>query len=206
MRGSRDKGQAFPIYIVTVAGLLFAAFAFFAISQAAVVRSNAQKAADAAALAAAGDARDHLLPGLDFTKLKPEDWRDILDGRLFDGMGACGAARAFASDNGATATCEAALPSFTVEATTETGVGNSVVPGIAGTRGTAKATARIDPRCVLGSAPAPGGEPPAEGSPPPKPDPVEILCRGGDVIHFDPSKPDPWRTLARSLFDVRLVH
>ncbi|MET9695970.1 pilus assembly protein TadG-related protein [Streptomyces sp. NPDC006529] len=206
MHASGDRGQAFPIYIVTVAGLLFAAFAFFAISQAAVVRSGAQKAADAAALAAAGDARDHLVPGLDLTKLKPEEWGRLLDGRLFDAAGACAAAADFAASNGATASCESALPSFTVEATTNAGVGSSVVPGISGTRGTAKATARIEPRCTLGSEPVPGGEPPSDGSPPPKSDPVDIRCRGGNVIHLDPSKPDPWRTLARSLFDVRLVH
>ncbi|MEK8144688.1 pilus assembly protein TadG-related protein [Streptomyces sp. M10(2022)] len=41
-----------------VVGLLFLAFAFFAVGQASATRNGAQGAADAAALAAAQDARD----------------------------------------------------------------------------------------------------------------------------------------------------
>lgn len=81
---SGDRGQAFPIYVVALVGLLFAALALFVVGQASVTRSNAQGAADAAALAAARDARDHLLPGLDLALLKPEEWEDVLGGkRLF---------------------------------------------------------------------------------------------------------------------------
>lgn len=57
-----DAGQAFPIYVVMVAGLLFLAFAFFAVGKASATRNEAQGAADAAALAAAQDARDTLGP------------------------------------------------------------------------------------------------------------------------------------------------
>ncbi|MFJ7202010.1 pilus assembly protein TadG-related protein [Streptomyces sp. NPDC098789] len=195
-----DQGQAFPVYIVVVAGMLFAAFAFFAVGQAALTRSNAQGAADAAALAAAGDARDHLLPGLDFTKLKPEDWKKILDGNWFDAAGACGAAAGFAAQNDASSTCTSAMPRFTVQVRTNGTVGRSVIPGTSSLHGTATATAVIEPRCQLG--------PPASGAggSPDKPDPVEIRCTGGSVITFDPLNPDPWRILARSLFDVRLVN
>ena len=59
-RSPRDDGQAFPIYITVVGGLLFLAFAYFAVGQAAVNRNGAQTAADAAALAAAQEARDQL--------------------------------------------------------------------------------------------------------------------------------------------------
>jgi len=41
-----------------IAGLLFLAFAFFAVAQAGTVRNGGQSAADAAALAAAQDDRD----------------------------------------------------------------------------------------------------------------------------------------------------
>ncbi|MET3983205.1 pilus assembly protein TadG-related protein [Streptomyces sp. PvR034] len=195
-----DQGQAFPVYIVVVAGMLFAAFAFFAVGQAALTRSNAQGAADAAALAAAGDARDHLLPGLDFTKLGPEDWARILDGNWLDAAGACGAAASFAAQNDASSTCTPAMPRFTVQVRTNGTVGRSVIPGTSSMHGTATATAVIESRCRLG--------PPASGAggSSDKPDPVEIRCTGGSVITFDPLNPDPWRILARSLFDVRLVN
>jgi hypothetical protein len=39
-----DAGQAFPIYIVVVGGLLFLAFAYFAVGQAAANRNGAQTA------------------------------------------------------------------------------------------------------------------------------------------------------------------
>lgn len=61
-RHRSDQGQAFPIYIAMVAGLLFLAFAFFAVGKASVTRNGAQGAADAAALAAAQQARDEIGP------------------------------------------------------------------------------------------------------------------------------------------------
>ncbi|MEW2139718.1 pilus assembly protein TadG-related protein [Streptomyces sp. NPDC005409] len=208
-----DQGQAFPIYVVLVAGLLFAALAFFTVGQASVVRSDAQGAADAAALAAARDARDHLVPGLHLPTLKPEDWKDVLEGgRLYAG-GACDAARDFAAKNGATARCGPPHPPrFTVEVTTSRTVGDSVVPGVSGQHGTANATAVVEPRCQLsGRVPAPDPSPPPTPSPSPspggheKPASVEITCKGGGVITFDPAKPQPWSALARTLFAVRLV-
>ncbi|WP_329380006.1 pilus assembly protein TadG-related protein [Streptomyces sp. NBC_01351] len=201
LRSRDERGQAFPIYVVVVAGLLFAALAFFAVGQASIVRSDAQGAADAAALAAAGDARDHLVPGIDLLTLKPEDWKKVLEGDLLYAGGACGAARDFAAKNDATADCFADPPRFRVEAKTTGTVGDSVVPGVSGRHGTGNATAVIEPRCQLGApvaepSPSPGGEE--------KPSSVEIKCKGG-VIKFDPAKPEPWSTLARKLFAVRLV-
>ena len=55
-----DAGQAFPIYITVVGGLLFLALAYFAVGQATVNRGGAQTAADAASLAAAQYVRYHL--------------------------------------------------------------------------------------------------------------------------------------------------
>ncbi|MFD7555553.1 pilus assembly protein TadG-related protein [Streptomyces sp. NPDC059835] len=204
----RDRGQAFPIYVVVVAGLLFAALAFFVVGQASVVRSDAQGAADAAALAAAGDARDHLVPGVDLLALKPEDWKKVLEGDLLYAGGACGAARDFATRNDATADCEPDLPRFKVAVTTTRTVGDSVVPGAAGQPGKANATAVIESRCHLGTVVAePSPSPPP--SPPPageeKPASVEIKCKGGEIIKFDPAKPESWSTLARKFFAVRLI-
>ncbi|MER7337884.1 pilus assembly protein TadG-related protein [Streptomyces sp. NPDC000075] len=207
-----DGGQAFPAYVVVVAGLLLAALAFFVIGQASVTRSDAQGAADAAALAAAQDARDHLVPGLVLSELQPKDWAEVLKGNRF-GTGGCGKADDFAERNGAKASCRASGLSFTVAVETTRTVGDSVIPGTEGMHGTADATAVIEPRCHLGELPvpvptssAPAGEtpPPADGGSPKVPT-VKIQCKGGKEITFDPAKPDPWRTLGRSLFDVRLT-
>lgn len=186
--------------------MLFAALAFFAVGQASVTRSNAQGAADAAALAAAREARDHLAPGLVLADLQIKGWEDVLDGKLFDMTGACGEARAFAERNDATATCtRPSALTFAVTVETNDTVGKSVIPGTDTMHGTADATAVIEPRCHLGRPASPGEE-----SPPPEggtegPALVGIVCKGGKQISFDPSKPDPWRTLSRSLFDVRLT-
>ncbi|GLV95633.1 hypothetical protein Slala04_70860 [Streptomyces lavendulae subsp. lavendulae] len=201
----RDRGQAFPIYVVVVAGLLFAALAFFAVGQASVTRSNAQGAADAAALAAALEARDNLVPGLDLALLKPKDWEDVLDGgRLYLSKG-CEEAPDFAARNDATARCTRTALSFTVEVRTNRTVGKSVIPDTDSMHGTANATAVIEPRCHLGSPtpPTQPADPPDAGSEDPAL--IKIRCRGGKEVDFDPLKPNPWRTLARTLFDVRLA-
>ncbi|MGW6405789.1 pilus assembly protein TadG-related protein [Streptomyces vinaceus] len=210
-RGLRDdRGQAFPIYAVAVVGLLFAALAFFAVGQAGVTRSNAQGAADAAALAAARDARDHLLPGLDFAKFEPEDWERILRGELLDSTGSCAEASSFAAKNDASATCTPRARGFEVEVTTNGTVGKSVVPGTDSVHGQAKATAAIESRCTLNVAPAPAPSPSPTSTRGPTPTPAPALpvtfkCKGGKDLVVDPSKPDPWRKIARTLFDVRLV-
>lgn len=211
LRGLRDdRGQAFPIYAVAVVGLLFAALAFFVVGQAGVTRSNAQGAADAAALAAARDARDHLVPGLDFARFEAEDWERILRGELLDTTGSCAEASSFAAKNDASATCSPRSRGFAVEVTTNGTVGKSVVPGTGSVHGQAKATAAIEPRCTLDAAPAPAPTPsptPTQGpTPAPTPAlPVTFKCKGGKDLVVDPSKPDPWRKIARTLFDVRLV-
>ncbi|MEU6294444.1 pilus assembly protein TadG-related protein [Streptomyces erythrochromogenes] len=201
----RDRGQAFPIYVLVVAGLLFAALAFFAVGQASVTRSNAQGAADAAALAAAREARDNLVPGLDLSALKPEDWEEVLDGGSLYLANGCSAASGFAAKNDATARCTRVALSFTVEVRTNGTVGESVIPGTDSMHGTANATAVIEPRCYLGSlaAPTPPADPPTTGSE--EPAPIKIRCKGGKDIDFDPLKANPWRTLARVLFNVRLA-
>ncbi|TDU76297.1 pilus assembly protein TadG-related protein [Streptomyces sp. KS 21] len=205
-----DRGQAFPIYIVVVAGLLFAALAFFVVGMAGATRSNAQGAADAAALAAAREARDNVFLGLDLLSLKPADWEEIVNGDLLKGDGACGKAVDFAALNDATAECEPTIPEFTVAVTTKGTVGNSVVPGSGDMQGKATAKARIEPRCSLRSAPTPAPTPTLTPAPTPSPSPspgegsVTFVCRG-KTLTLDPTKPGPLSQLARALFTVRLV-
>jgi hypothetical protein len=146
-----DAGQAFPIYIVVVAGLLFLAFAYLAVGQAAANRNGAQTAADAAALAAAQDTRDQLADKWVDVVLDPTQWQDILDGdaAVLDG---CGRAYELAAQNDATGTDCAAQPErpgYTVEVQTNKPVGDSIVPGTENTFAKASATAVIEPLCTF---------------------------------------------------------
>jgi hypothetical protein len=96
-----DAGQAFPIYITVVAGLLFLAFAYVAVGQAAVNRGGTQTAADAAALAAAQDTRDQLAGKWVENVLDPTKWQDIFDGIVDGTRPSCGRADQLAGQNDA---------------------------------------------------------------------------------------------------------
>ncbi|MCL3996150.1 pilus assembly protein TadG-related protein [Streptomyces lavenduligriseus] len=172
-RARHDTGQAFPIYLTVVAGLLFLALAYLAVGQAAVNRGGAQTAADAAALAAAQETRDQLA----------DLWRENLDdpaswGAIFEGAGAgdsCWRADQLAALNDAAVRCAFDAPlSYVVDARTDKSVGDSIVPGTENVHATAHARAVIEPLCTppetLPEPPGPSDEPtapPAEGSAPP---------------------------------------
>ncbi|MCX4780710.1 pilus assembly protein TadG-related protein [Streptomyces sp. NBC_01264] len=200
--GSGDRGQVLPFYAAMMACLLFAALAFVAVGMAGATRSDAQGAADAAALAAARETRDNLLVGMDLLTLTPADWEDILDGDRLDPNGACAKASDFAASNGATAECSAGVLRFTVTTETDKAVGDTVIPGTEDMKGHAAATAVIEPRCTL----KPGPTPTATPSPSATPGPVAIDCRGGGVVTVDPSTPGSLTKLARQLFNVRLIN
>ncbi|MGW2950922.1 pilus assembly protein TadG-related protein [Streptomyces eurythermus] len=170
IRARHDTGQAFPIYLTVVAGLLFLALAYLAVGQAAVNRGGAQTAADAAALAAAQETRDQLA----------DLWRENLDDpaswqAIFEGAGAgdsCWRADELAALNDAAVRCAFDTPlSYVVDARTNRSVGDSVVPGTENVHATAHARAVIEPLCTPPETrPAPPEEPtapPGEGSPPP---------------------------------------
>ncbi|WP_078616695.1 pilus assembly protein TadG-related protein [Streptomyces sp. 351MFTsu5.1] len=153
MTGSRsrdDAGQAFPIYITVVAGLLFLAFAYLAVGQAAANRNGAQTAADAAALAAALDTRDRITDKWVENILDPTKWQGIFDGVGVDFNG-CARADQLAAQNDATRLgCDAVsepYPGYTVVVRTNKTVGDSIVPGVEGKRSTESATAVIEPLC-----------------------------------------------------------
>ncbi|MDX3456948.1 pilus assembly protein TadG-related protein [Streptomyces sp. ME02-8801-2C] len=187
-----------PIYIWLTGILLFAAVAFFVFAQAASVRNGAQSAADAAALAAAQDARDEMVDGLVAAIEADDDWLDWLDGDEPVGDGAQAAAQALAADNDSSLDGEAVqvvqdgYPGFRVNIQTNYTVGNSIIPGTESMRGKAHATAVVQPRC--------------ENVPPVDPlDPFELDCDGETVTidpgHFNPDDfPD-----ASVLFSVHLV-
>ncbi|OIJ63769.1 pilus assembly protein TadG-related protein [Streptomyces mangrovisoli] len=146
----RDAGQAFPIYITVVGGLLFLAFAYLAVGQAAANRNGAQTAADAAALAAAQHTRDQLADEWKAAVLDPTKWAAIFAGSLVD-PGACARATGLAAQNDASLlSCLRLDPlTYTVEVRTNKSVGDSVVPGTENDHSTATAKAVIEPLCTF---------------------------------------------------------
>ncbi|MEV4939710.1 pilus assembly protein TadG-related protein [Streptomyces zaomyceticus] len=155
-----DAGQAFPLYIAVVGGLLLLAFAYFAVGQAAVNRSGAQTAADAAALAAAQHKRDQLADAWIEALGKPSVWPQILDGTVEGLRPSCLRANALATRNDAhVISCRADGPlAYTVTVEPDKSMGSSVLPGTEGKRFAASARAVVDPLCTSTS--------PAEDAPP----------------------------------------
>jgi hypothetical protein len=134
-----------------VAGLLFLAFAYLAVGQAAANRNGAQTAADAAALAAALDTRDALADAWVENVRDPTMWLAIFNGEgvPFDG---CGRAAELAAQNDASADCgvaEGRLPGYRVEVETNKPVGDSIVPGTEQMYSKASAVAVIEPLCTF---------------------------------------------------------
>lgn len=229
-RGRRDAGQAFPVYIVVVGGLLFLALAFFAVGQAAATRNGAQTAADAAALAAGQKYRDlltkSLLDGLRDGSYETDRaaWKDLLNGRGVLSDAACESADWFAGRNGAELSGPRCVPdswptSFAVTVTTRKAVGNSVIPMTRSTKAQSQATSVVGPRCTLavpsddGGGTAGTGDEGGKGGTDgkgkggkdgPGHAPVELRCDGKRWA----LDPDHLQDLpeASDLFSVRLAH
>ncbi|BCK68885.1 hypothetical protein Srufu_028380 [Streptomyces libani subsp. rufus] len=227
-RRRRDEGQAFPLYIVAVGGLLFLALAFFAVGQAAASRNGAQTAADAAALAAGQKYRELLresvLDGLrdGSYRTDPTAWKELLNGRGVLSPAACESAAWFAGRNGAYLSGPRCTPdswptSFAVEVTTRKPVGDSVIPATSNEHASAAAKSVVGPRCTLDPAQDDTGDTDGEdgtddeggkggkgGKDDDAPAPVEITCDGKrwtlDPRHLT-ELPD-----AADLFSVRLAH
>ncbi|WP_443054725.1 pilus assembly protein TadG-related protein [Streptomyces sp. NBC_00334] len=189
-----DAGQAFPIYITVVGGLLLLALAYFAVGQAAATRSEAQTAADAAALAAALETRDRLADEWLEYVLEPDTWQDIFDGRVPVPSG-CWRAHELAARNDASVDCQPdGLMGYRVVAETNDTVGDSIVPGTEGRKATETASAVVEARCSV--------EPPAEDA---DDEALPILsCKGGEEWDL---KPDDLSGLPKpeDLFDVHLT-
>ncbi len=181
-----------------VAGLLFLALAYLAVGQAAVNRSGAQTAADAAALAAAQNARQQLAGRWVLDLRDPTEWQDIFDGTVgIDSPDApCLRAGQLAALNDAEVRqCQPGNTlSYRVDVRTNKPVGDSVVPGTEKVKSTASARAVIKSLCTY--------DPPAAGADDtalPK-----LTCKDDRVWDLDPDhltdlpKPD-------DLFDVHLA-
>ncbi|MEW2447584.1 pilus assembly protein TadG-related protein [Streptomyces parvulus] len=188
-----DAGQAFPIYITVVGGLLFLALAYFAVGQAAATRSEAQTAADAAALGAAMETRDRLADQWLANITEPDTWLDIFEGRV-PVPNSCWRAGELAARNDASVECEPdGLLGYTVSAETNDTVGDTIVPGTEDQTATETATAVIDARCSF--------KPPTEDA---ADDELPTLsCKGEDWE----LEPDDLLDLPKpeDLFDVHLA-
>ncbi|MFE6196515.1 pilus assembly protein TadG-related protein [Streptomyces sp. NPDC057838] len=190
-----DAGQAFPIYITVVGSLLFLAFAYFAVGQAAVNRNGAQTAADAAALAAAQDRRDVLAGAWVQNLLDPNKWRDIFEGNDGAGGSSCGRAHQLAAQNDArVVNCTEGLLRITVEVETNKSVGDSIIPGTEERKSNAFATAVIDSRCDF----KPPAADPGEKALP------RLSCKGVDW-DLKPDSPPEILPKPEDLFDVHLA-
>ncbi|MFI6947285.1 pilus assembly protein TadG-related protein [Streptomyces sp. NPDC050422] len=215
-----DRGQAFPIYIVMVAGLLFLAFAFFAVGQASATRNGAQGAADAAALAAAQDARKDLGVPLLAALRTPDGLREFLSDYRY-GRAGCGRAQQLAGDNRSDLFSGDSLRDscswdegflrdrVTARIKTRYTVGDSVIPGTEKRHATAQATAVIEFRCSpkIRDVPddEPGGDDGADkGSEASLPIVTLSDCDGQDVP-IDLGDDDPLAGLSKLIFAVHLI-
>jgi hypothetical protein len=201
---------------VVVAGLLFLAFAYLAVGQAAANRNGAQTAADAAALAAAQDTRDQLAGAWVENVRDPTQWEAIFDGIAQGLTPSCWRAYELAAQNDASVeSCDSDGPlGYTVGVRTNKAVGDSVVPGTESVRSRATASAVIEPLCTF-DLPDPGegqgegegqGQGEGEGEGQGEADVVlpQLTCEGSRDWALDPDDltglPEP-----QDLFDVHLV-
>lgn len=218
-KASSDRGQAAPLYITAVVGLLFVALLFFAFGKADASRNTTQSAADAAALAAAQESRDQLKG--DF--LDPDFLKDVFSGDLIGTADGCQAASRFAQLNGARQlTCkqlEDGRWGFTVRVESSKPVGDTILPGTDTQHAKAHATAVVEPRCTFDPEAPPSddastlpdgedGEGDAgEGNPGDdkgkEPSPGKITCDDGEW-QIDPDHLDLLPDMA-DLFTVRLA-
>ncbi|WP_121748965.1 pilus assembly protein TadG-related protein [Streptomyces sp. E2N166] len=190
-----DTGQAFPIYITVVGGLLFLAFAYFAVGQASANRNGAQTAADAAALAAAQDTRDQLAEVWVNDIGDPTRWQSIFEGDVA-GLGpSCWRGEQLAARNDARVlSCNPeGLLGFAVEVETDRPVGDSIVPGTEDKRSRASATAVIEAECTF--------ELPSEAA---EGDALPQLTCGEEQWDLDPENPGDLPK-PEELFDVHLA-
>ncbi|MGW2860272.1 pilus assembly protein TadG-related protein [Streptomyces sp. NPDC001205] len=209
-----DRGQAFPIYITVVAGLLFLAFAYFAWGQASVKRNEAQTAADAAALAAAQDARGNLRTDL-LGVTDPQKLKDLVDGKIGSGTHSCDAATRLADTNGATlsqgAGCHADVyrgdTAYFVKVESRKPVGKSVIAATEDKKATASAVAVIQPRCRVEEGDTPSQSPgPGQDKGQDQGKGYKFVCDGRPDIPFDLAHLADLLPSAADLFSVHLVN
>ncbi|MFE4451980.1 pilus assembly protein TadG-related protein [Streptomyces sp. NPDC056796] len=146
-----EAGQAAPLYVTAVVGLLFLALIFFAFGEADVRRNGAQTAADSAALAAAQESRS-----LEEAELRAHISDRVYLAYLFNGPfpgthSGCAQASGFAAQNDATRlACSPVFGGrwgFEVGVRSNKGMSANLVPGAKGKHATASSVAVVESRC-----------------------------------------------------------
>ncbi|AEN12098.1 MULTISPECIES: pilus assembly protein TadG-related protein [unclassified Streptomyces] len=208
-RTHRESGQAAPLYITAVAGLLFLALIFFAFGEADVKRNGAQSAADAAALAAAQESRDALREALMSNLLDGSYLQEIFSGDFLGTYSGCGQAQRFAARNDAghvQCSMESNRWGFRVEVESNKGMSAGLVPGVEGKRATATAVAVVEPRCVFRPNEEADDPPldPGEADDEEKPSPGKLVCDDMKDWVIDPEHLDLVPDMA-DLFTARLA-
>lgn len=149
----RESGQAAPLYITAVVGLLFLALIFFAFGEADVRRNGAQSAADAAALAAAQESRSREAMDLRAHILDRVYLALVFNGPYPGTHNGCAQASRFAAQNDAMSVdCRMLFDGrwgFTVGVRSNKGMSANLVPGTEGKHATASSVAVVDPRCTF---------------------------------------------------------
>ncbi|WP_405899630.1 pilus assembly protein TadG-related protein [Streptomyces sp. NBC_00727] len=205
-----ESGQATPLYIAAVTGLLFVALIFLTFGEADIQRNGAQGAADAAALAAAKESRSLLAPDLE-AHLADPDYLDSVFNAAFAGVpgAACGKASEFAALNKASGVrCRPLTDGrwgYEVSLTSDKGMSTNVIPGTAGKKAKAVAVAVVEPRCTF--IPAPDSDP--DEGPDPTPDTPDtpigrVRCDDGLEWGIDPEGTESMPDMA-DLFSVHLA-
>ncbi|WP_432104926.1 pilus assembly protein TadG-related protein [Streptomyces sp. bgisy091] len=147
----RESGQAAPLYITAVAGLLFLALVFFAFGEADVRRNGAQSAADASALAAAQESRDQFEIDLRAHILDRAYLTAVFNAPFAGTFNGCAQAARFAAENDASRTdCRMLFDGrwgFQVGVRSNKGMSTNLVPGTKGRRAEASSVALVEPRC-----------------------------------------------------------
>ncbi|MGW1184583.1 pilus assembly protein TadG-related protein [Streptomyces drozdowiczii] len=209
-----EAGQAAPLYIAAVAGLLFVALVLFAFGEADVQRNGAQSAADAAALAAAKESRSLVESELKAHLADPDYFRTVFSTSfLGEPDNSCWKASVFATRNKASAVrCRPLADGrwgYEVRLQSDKGMSTDIVPGTEGKKAEATAVAVVEPRCTFVAAESPAPSPDPSAGPDVDPGPAaasigKMRCDGGLDWTVDPEEsvlmPD-----AAALFSVRLA-
>ncbi|THA65286.1 hypothetical protein E6P78_18555 [Streptomyces sp. A0958] len=205
-----DSGQAAPLYIAAVAGLLFLALIFFTFGEADIQRNGAQSAADAAALAAAKESRSLLESDLKAHLTDPDYFEYVFNAPFPGGPGnACGKASAFAALNKARVVRCRQLSDgrwgYEVSLKSDKGMSTDLIPGTEGKQAEAEAVAVVEPRCRF--IPDPDSDPGSDQDADPDAAAASIgkvRCDGGPDWSLDPEDLALMPGVA-DLFSVRLA-
>lgn len=196
-RVTQENGQAAPLYVTAVTGLLFLALVFFAFGEADVQRNGAQSAADASVLAAAKGSRSLMSLELKAHVMDRSYYIAAFNAPFLAAPNGCVRAGDFAARNNAVdARCRPLYDgrwAYQVKLKSDKGMSANLVPRTEGEKAKADATAVVESRCKF--IPNPVMTSPSIG---------EVICNSGLVWTVSPKDLALMPDMA-DLFSVRLA-